>query len=763
MRLLLLYRLVLVFCLPASVCVALVAVDPAHVGKPSFEQDVYPLLDRYCSKCHEGNDAKKEIDLLRLESEEEAFEHPELYQKAAWALWRDTMPPPLAEKQPTLEERELLLRWVDEVLTPRQGFQPSAPTLRRLNNREYKSAVRDLFQVAFEAEEFFPADNVSSGFDNIGSALAMSDMRFEKYVEAAEIVVGKAIALDSPEHLPVVHIGGDEMRGIRATDSLAHFYTNATATSEVYLPRDGVYRIRMQGWGRQAGNQNCLVRASFNGGDLTVWDVSSTRSEPGIYECEAILDGGEGVLAISFLNDYFRPKTDTSEKEDRNFYMDWIEVVGPIDAPEKTLFQKNLALRFPESLEGRRLEKTLEHLAFQVWRCPPAGEEVQRLLEIAGEQSPWEAAVRRGLEVMLVSPRFLFALEPNPPPKKDPGKVRDLSPFELATRMSLLLWGSVPDEKLLRSAAEGALSTDRGLERAMSRMIHSPRSKALSQGFAGQWLQVRNLKTAEVDRELFPLFTESMRHSMAEESLRLFEHVLREDRSVWELLDADYSFLNEELARLYEIQGVEGEHFRKVDISSSPRRGLLGHGSILTVTSRPTRTAPVIRGKWVLENIVGSPLPPPPPGADSLDEDNAANTEASLRKRLEAHRQKPNCISCHSVMDPIGFGLENFDPIGAWREEADAFPVDAAGTLLGGQQFEGALELVQILRQDDRFLRCVTEKLATYALGRPMNPQDRPMLQSVLNNLDPEHPTLRQILLGIIRSQTFRQRTVLRS
>jgi hypothetical protein len=755
----------------AAACTAVLAAgaaqEPAAVAVGiSFEADVLPLLDEYCSFCHEGPKAEAEMDLLRFDGEDAALAVPEVWQRVALQLENGLMPPEDRERQPNAHERATLLAWIRERVDPRTASgpaRPHAPVLRRLTRFEYRNTVRDVLGVDFPAEEFFPADGVALGFDHLGSALTTSDALVEKYFAAAERIADAAVLTEEAVRPRLRRFAADELEGGRPARGSAALSSNGAIRARAHAPRAGLYRVRVQAWGQQAGPDPCRMDVRVAGKTIERRDVPGTQDAPDSFAFELrVEEAGEVALDAAFVNDYYKPDDPDPAQRDRNFYVDWIEWEGPLDPLPAPEFQRALFARFGPELGERRARAMLAWAAGRLWRRPATPEEVERLARLAPSDAPIETAVHDALVAMLASPHFLFRFELNPPRGGEEAEVRALDAFELACRLSYFLWSSAPDEELAECAADGSLVEPAVFAREASRLLADARARALATSFAAQWLQLRNLDRAAPVPEQHPSFTPALREAMREETLLLFEYVLRAERSLWELLDADYTFVNDELAAHYGIAGVEGAEFRRVSLAGTARRGLLGHASVLTVTSTPTRTAPVKRGKFVLDNLLGQPLPPPPPGADSLDEDPAAARAASLRERLARHRADPACAVCHDAMDPIGFALENFDAIGGWRDEADGFAVDAAGSLPDGRSFTGAVELVTSLRADGAFLRCLAEKLLVYALGRAPEPGDAAALDAILARLDPERPTLSALILAIMDSPLFRQRTVLR-
>jgi mono/diheme cytochrome c family protein len=407
--------------------------------------------------------------------------------------------------------------------------------------------------------------------------------------------------------------------------------------------------------------------------------------------------------------------------------------------------------------------QVVRRLASRAFRRPVRPEELDRLAALAESArkggDSFERSVQLTVEAMLVSPWFLFRVELDPPAAGS-GGVRLLDEHELASRMSYFLWSSMPDGELFDLAAKGLLR--KHLDGQVRRMLKDPKSRALVENFAGQWLQLRNLDTAAPDRRQFPAFNEELRRAMRIETEMLFAAVLGEDRSVLDLLDADYTFVNEPLARLYGLPNVAGSEFRRVSLALTPRGGVLTHASVLTVTSNPTRTSPVKRGKWILETILGEPPPDPPPNVPQLKEDRKAAASASLRERLEQHRKDPGCAACHRVMDALGFGMENFDPVGAWRTSDGQFPIDASGTLPDGASFNGPEQLRAVLRGQgkEKFARCLTEKLLTYALGRGLEPPDGCTVDRIVKKLPEDQHRFSSLVVEIIRSDPFQKRRV---
>ncbi|HEY7311007.1 MAG TPA: DUF1592 domain-containing protein [Gemmataceae bacterium] len=404
----------------------------------------------------------------------------------------------------------------------------------------------------------------------------------------------------------------------------------------------------------------------------------------------------------------------------------------------------------------------LERFAGRAYRRPVRREELQRLIrfvEMAEKnRDGFETGIGLAMQAVLVSPHFLFRVEIDSRPN-DAKAVHAVSAYELASRLSYFLWSSMPDDELSQLARKKTLREPEVLEKQVRRMLKDPRSRALVENFAGQWLQLRTLKDFKPDPDLFPGFDDKLRSAMLQETELFFENIVREDRGILDFIDADYTFVNERLAKHYGLPGVKGEQFRRVSLTGTPRGGILTQAAVLSVTSNPTRTSPVKRGKWILENILGTPPPPPPPGVEELKDDKQAVLSGSLRQRMEQHRANPMCASCHQRMDPLGFGFENFDAVGAWRTKEGKHAIDPSGTLPGGQSFKGPAELRTILKaRQDAFARCLTEKLLTYALGRGVERSDRCVLDDIVKSAGKDNYKFSRLVIDIVKSDPFQKR-----
>lgn len=748
-------------------------------SKPDFERDVVPFLKKHCLECHEGPDAEEGFDLSGQLNEEAA--------RAAFDDWDflrervlDGDMPPRSRPRPGGAEVDAFLGWIDAAhgpVDPRfRPLDPGRPVLRRLNAREYATTVEALCGVPFPAEDFFPVDAVGFGFDHIGATLSLPDALFEKYLEAAERIADQAILRWSVADAAPRYFGASDLEGGNDRNgAFRGLYTRSATSANLHLKHAGEYTITIEAFGDQAGPEPCKMALSVNRRIAKQFEVEETRQAPGSFVATVQLKPGKQQISAGFLNDYY-----VKDEGDRNLYIKSISIEGPAQAPQPSEFQAELLARHPESLRKKRLESILSELMSRAWRRPVARSEVKRLQKSLPQDASLDVQLHQALITLLVTPRFLFRYEADERlldaerdaailssfrgehPMRD--DVRALDDWELATRLAYFLTSGPPDAILRARAQAGHLtggteqfSSTEILRQEVDRLLATPASRALVQNFAGQWLQLRNLDRVAIDTESFPEWNVGLRESMKRETYLVFEAVLREDRDVRELLDADFTFLNAELAEHYGIDGIEGADHRRVTLASDHRAGLLGHASVLTITSNPARTSPVKRGKWILENLLGAPPPPPPPDAGSLDETKVTHA-SSLREQLAEHRARPSCAVCHDAMDPLGLGLENFGPIGNWREQDSGGAIDASGVLPDGSSFSGAVELRALLRDDPAFLRTLSERLLVYSLGRGLERSDRVTVKGVLEDLDPEQPTLRAILHGIVESPAFRLR-----
>jgi mono/diheme cytochrome c family protein len=757
----------------------------ADVAADSFAAQVAPLLAKYCTACH-GNDAPEgDLSLARFANQAEALEADEIWSKVHDNLSQGTMPPD-GEDQPTPEERAQLIAWIESQLPSFNCQGPRDPgrvTLRRLNRAQYNRTIRDLLGVDFQPANDFPADDVGYGFDNIGDVLSLPPILLEKYLAAAQQIVERTIATDDPRlphsyHYEAVTLAATPGRSRPLEKNRVLFYVGAVYVDQP-VQVEGDYIIRVRAAATQAGSEPAMLGIRVDGDQHLAAYVLAPVKEPRTYEVRVPLQAGQRRIAAAFLNDHSEPpgKDAKARIKDRNLFVEWIEVEGPLDLSPtpKPESHRRLVIAEPvrtaEQPRGARSDveragrEVLARIAQRAYRRPIPAEELVRLTALAmqafDEGASYEESLQIGLMGVLVSPHFLFMIEDPTAatPMADGSQRARITPWELATRLSYFVWGTMPDEELFARAADGNLADDDVLSGQLRRMLADPKSVALVDDFAMQWLHLRLLDTAAPDPERFPRFAE-LRGAMRRETELFFTDLIQSDRSVLDLLDGDYSFVNGPLAEYYGLPFVTGDHFRRITWPvGSPRGGVLTHASVLTVTSNPTRTSPVKRGKWVLEQMLGAPPPPPPPNVPELEEGGAALT-GTLRQRMEQHRANPACAQCHARMDPLGFGLENFDAVGAWRTRENEALIDASGELPDGATFDGPAGLRQVLRQkQDEFCRCLAEKLLTYALGRGLETADRCTVEDILTGLQTGGYKFSALAEGIVESDAFRLRT----
>jgi mono/diheme cytochrome c family protein len=534
------------------------------------------------------------------------------------------------------------------------------------------------------------------------------------------------------------------------------------------FPGEGEFRIRIKAFAQQAGPDPARLALKLNDELVEVYEVEGTEELPGEYEARIFVGKGSRKLQIDFLNDYYQPDhPDEKLRGDRNLIVEKITVAGPLKGYYERVPAGHRLVFFEHALSRDYAEvtrKVLHKFANRAYRRPATEAEVNRLCQLAElvrkDGGNYEESIQIAIQAVLCSPSFLYRPEFGAPgTSAGSAGVQPLSDFELASRLSFFLWSSMPDQELFRAAWDGKLRDPKVLEAQTRRMLKDPRSAALIDGFVTQWLQISKLKDVTPDPKTFPRFNQKLRQAMATETRLFARSIIEEDRSILELIDADYTFVNERLARLYEIGGVEGDEFRRVSLKPENHRGgLLTQASVLTVTSNPTRTSPVKRGKWILEQILGTPPPPPPPDVPALIEDKGQLT-GSLRERLQEHRANPGCASCHDRMDPLGFGFENFDGIGVYRTKDGARDIDASGVLPSGESFQGAGDLKALLRaKSTEFARCLTEKLMTYGLGRGLEYYDRCAVDQIVSDLPKDGFKFGSLVVDIVQSEPFRTR-----
>ena len=752
---------------------------------PSFQKTVQPFLAKYCLECHDET-ASGDVRLDEWASEEALVKGMGVIEEAGSMLRKHAMPPK-RKAQPGEGESKDVLAWIDAFIARMDKTLPPNPAkvvIRRLNRSEYDNTVRDLLGVTFKPAEDFPPDDSGYGFDNIGATLSMNPTLMEKYLAAAEKVARTAVfGVEATQPERVAHEPFFTADAFSRNKEVKSEYdeTGLSLASALHVTQrfaaTGEYKLRtiMRG-SRPQGANPAEIGFWIDGKLVHEGKVTPPRSgemNGQWVEIKVPISAGEHWLAVSILRAfeglpkaYKGPKPSEAEGTTRTGVDAWfpmyLDVVGPYE-PVKGASEESLKRVFTcgHSREGHDAscaKNIVADLARRAYRRPVTDEEVSELTKLVEmvrkDGDSFEEGVCLAIQRMLISPHFLFRVEKAP--KGEDGKdVHPIRQHELASRLSYFLWGSMPDEELLTCADEQRLREPAVLETQVKRMLDDPKAGALVENFGGQWLLTRALESHTPDRTKFTEFTDYTRMSMKQETDSFFAHLIREDRSILEFLDADYTFLNQRMAEFYGIPGVTGHEFRKVDLKGTPRGGVFTQASVLTVSSYANRTSPVLRGKWILENLLNAPPPPPPNDVPSLDEKEIGTT-VSLREQLEKHRANATCASCHSRMDPLGFALEHFDAIGRWRETDGKFAIETAGVLPDGRSFADHAELRKILRDDPRsFTECVAEKMLIYALGRGLEPSDRTAIRAIAEHAAKNEHRFSAVVMGVVRSVPF--------
>ena len=748
------------------------------------------FLEQYCIECHNSTDTSAaalfaglffdELDVMDLARD------PETWEKVVRKLQTGMMPPAIKERPDPLEQHEFL-SYLETELDELAGANPNPgrPALHRVNRTEYENAIRDLLALDVDAAVLLPADDSSFGFDNIAGSLGVSPALLERYVAAAAKI--SRLAIGDPttaSHLVKYVVPGDYTQNEHVGG--LPFGTRGGILVEHFFPVDAEYSIRgdlVERGGRMFGSNNGQaeqLEVTLDGEQIALHDLSSYEVADGA-TVRMFVPAGPHTIGAAFVKKNFAPVEDIYRPFEFSLFEpaidpdpDWtfvphlgsISVTGPFntqgrgETPSRArIFVCRPADASEEPACAREIVTTLATRAF---RKPVDVEQVSTLMsfyEAGRAEDTFDDGIELALRRILASPEFVFRFERDPE-SIGPGDSYRISDIELASRLAFFLWSSIPDDELLMLAADERLHEAGVLRRQVRRMLDDPRSDALIENFAGQWLYLRNLDSKGGSVEFFPDFDDNLREAFRTETELFFASIVREDRDVLDLLTADYTFVNERLAEHYGIRGVYGSRFRRVAHVNDARRGLLGQASILMATSYPNRTSPVQRGVWVLENIVGAAVPTPPPNVPDLEE-SAAHESApkTLRAQMDLHTSESFCAGCHKIMDPVGFALENFDAIGRWRSEEHGEPINATAKLVDGTEISGAADLrAALVRYSDRFVQTLTEKLMTYAVGRGLEYYDMPSVRAIAREAEKDDYRFSSIILGIVSSDAFRMR-----
>ncbi len=770
------------------------AIGAGAVDLPSAESQT-ALVKQYCATCH--NDRAKTGGLTLASFDVAAAEDNAAVAEKMIRRLRAGMMPPAGAKRPdetaitglagALESR------IDNAasVNPNPGWRP----FQRLNRAEYARSIRDLLDIDVDVSQFLPPDTVSHGFDNVSDVQAFSATLMEGYLRAASKISSLAVgdktagASEATYKVPrtasqLRHVEGAPL-GTRGGISLIHVF-----------PADGEYSFRImlhsiptgQLYGGTARGEQLEV--SINGARVALLDVNPRMSESdpngmNLHSPRVHIKAGPQRVSAAFIERFNAPVDDliapieytladsqigaalgvTTLPHVRDFAISGPhKVTGVSDTPSRRRIFTCRPLAADEEVPCAA--RIITELAQQAYRRPANATDVKGLMAFyeqgRREAGDFESGIRMAVQAILASPHFVFRLE-SAPGTLGPGQNYRIADLELASRLSYFLWGSVPDRDLLAAANAGSLKTAVGFDKQVRRMLADPRSEALATRFASQWLRLQDLDKIRPDALLYPQYDDTLAEAMKRETELLFDAIIRDDRSVLDLLTADFTFVNERLAKHYRIPNVNGSAFRRVALTDASRRGLLGHGSVLMLTSVADRTSPVLRGKWIMEVLLGSPPPPPPPNVPAFDETKAtAGTKLlSVRERMEEHRSNPACTSCHRVIDPLGLALENFDVTGAWRIRDSGVPVDPTGELYDGTKMDGPVALRQaLLKRSDTVLLSFTESLMTYALGRRLEFYDMPAVRTIIRDAKRNDNRISAFILGVAKSGAFQMSRV---
>jgi Protein of unknown function (DUF1592)/Protein of unknown function (DUF1588)/Protein of unknown function (DUF1587)/Protein of unknown function (DUF1585)/Protein of unknown function (DUF1595) len=759
-----------------------------------------PLIDQYCVTCH--NQRLKTAGLL-LDTLDPAKipAGAETWEKVIVKLRTGAMPP-AGMPRPHAEATQAFVSSIEARIDNAAQAKPYAgrPLLHRMNRSEYANAIRDLLALDVDPAALLPPDDSAYGFDNISDVLGLSPSLQERYLSAAESVSALAIGdphvkaagatyrirqdLSQNEHiegLPLGTIGGILVHHNFPLDGEYEFQAKLYRTNlNIMRGLEFAHQVEFT-----VGGQRIHLANIGGNADLAALFEKPTElgdAVDGRLRVRVKVKAGPSDVTAAFLEgpDVQRPDRLQPFERSSTDNFDWsgwphiqtLSITGPFNAtgPGDTPSRRRIFVCHPGKTAGKTIDETacarkiVAVLARKAYRQPVSDVDLTRILsfyESGQRNGGFEAGIELALERILASPKFVLRAEKDPA-NATPGSVYRVNDLDLASRLSFFLWSSIPDDELLNLAIAGTLHDPAVLREQTLRMLGDPKSHSLVSNFAGQWLQLRNVRNVLPNSDDFPDFDDNLRQSFRRETELFFESILNEDRPVLDLLTGDYTFLNERLARHYGIAGIYGSQFRRVTIKDDFRRGLLGQGSILALTSKAERTSPVVRGKWILENILGMPVPPPPPDVPALKENKDRDKPLTMREQMVEHRANAVCASCHKTMDPIGLALENFDAVGAWRTRDAGGPIDVSGQLADGTKVNGVVDLRNsIISRPEMFVGTVAEKLLIYALGRGLDYRDMPAVRGIVHEAAQNNYKMSSIILGVIRSTPFQMRTTM--
>ena len=730
-------------------------VSPASAQ--DFSKDVAPFLNKYCTECHDAELAKGHLNLEAFKDDSRFFRDQRIWREVVSQVTSGEMPPVKKKVRPTPAEVEGLQTAVHKLLAnaiAKAKPDPGEVTIRRLNRMEFNNTIRDLCFLDENFSADFPADDTGYGFDNIGDVLTFSPVHLERFLSVGEQIAAKAMPT-TPNELDGTGLAMIEMLPKGRREDQQRFFDPAPyLTGPMTAPRDGDYIISVSLRSTGAsGDPTAKVAFVVDGTEVGQYAFKAIKKSE-VATAKVSLKAGKHEFTLKWLNPPAKIPGNARTLSGLR-----LRLLGPTDT--RTEFQRRLAAVVGNTTADVRAKAVVNWFVSRAFRRPATGAEIARyakvFLDAEKAGGNWESGAQAMIAVVLSSPKFIFRAEQDEKPTE-----RDAHPvgeFALASRLSYFLWGSMPDEELFQLAYAGKLSAN--LEAQARRLLKDPRAQFLTQGFGLQWLQLRQLTTVSPDPTLYPKFSEGVRSAMMKETELFFAEVVREDRDVLDLIDGDFTYVDRTLAAFYGIdatfpRGRDKGEFVRVTLPKGDRGGILTHASILTATSNPTRTSPVKRGKWILEQILGTPPPPAPPSVPTLD---GQQLKGNLRARMEQHRRDPACASCHSRMDAIGFAFEKFDGVGLMRTMDEGKPIDPAGKLSDGRTFAGAAELKQLLRKDgSKVVRNLSTKLLTYGLGRGLDYYDGPAIDKITESDAKSGNRFSALVLGVVMSDPFRLR-----
>ena len=734
----------------------LTALSASAADDAAFHAAVDPVFKNVCFGCHNQSLSSGGMNIQVFLDPESLTKNRDGWEIILQKMRTGEMPPKGIPK-PSAETVDALVNTIQtrlDAIDKSAKPDPGTVVAHRLNRYEYRNTIRDLLAVDFQADKNFPTDDSGYGFDNIGSVLTVSPLLMSKYMGAAQRIASRALGLD-PLPKPIEIERSNRARAITRID-------RSTIETTFRVDFDGDYNIRFGLQGERPADAKPVTLALWIDGQLVHSMSVETKPSKLVYfdpyseeHMRVHLTEGEHTFRAGFLDDDFVGTLATADLYNRkkNKFVDSLTFVGPYPSETESASRKKILVCDPKS-GAACVQRIVANLANHAYRRPATPPEIAALMKFVAlarsQGQNVEQGIQLAIEAMLVSPQFLFKIE-----NRSVAAAHPVSDYELASRLSYFLWSSMPDDELFTLAAQKKLHETATLDAQVQRMLADSRSSALASNFAGQWLETRNLDVVKPDPKKFPEWNADLREAMKTETRMFFDYVLRENRPISDFLDARYTFLNEKLAKFYGIPDVKGPEFRRVELATGQRGGVLTQGAVLTVSSYPSRTSVVLRGKFILDNILDSPVPPPPADVPPLDE-AAVGKSASLRQQMEKHRADPACAVCHNKMDPLGFSLENYNAIGKWRTMDGAFPVDSTGTLPNGAAFSTPAEMRAALAAElPEFSQCLTRKLMTYALERGLESYDARTVSAIEKETAAKGYGFQTLISEIVHSAPF--------